>query len=238
MATETQLQSETRSTDGDTRRQVMLLLLKEGPITASDLGTELGLSAAGVRRHLDILVEDGLTEVVNRRPQPKNGQAAGRGRPAKHFRLTDKGRSQFGHTYDELASEALDTLREIGGSEAVKKFAILRMERILADIEPLVGADESVVDVARKLAAALDDNGYAATISEAGQGVQVCQHHCPVARVAEQHPELCEAEQEVFSALLGTHVQPFASIADGHGICTTNIPLTPINKNSDERSRA
>lgn len=61
MATDTQLQSETRSTDGDTRRQVMLLLLKEGPITASDLGTELGLSAAGVRRHLDILVEDGLT---------------------------------------------------------------------------------------------------------------------------------------------------------------------------------
>ena len=42
MATETQLQAETRSTDGDTRRQVMLLLLKEGPITASDLGTQLG----------------------------------------------------------------------------------------------------------------------------------------------------------------------------------------------------
>ena len=51
MAAETQLQTETRSTEGDTRRQVMLLLLKEGPIPASDLGTQLGLSAAGVRRH-------------------------------------------------------------------------------------------------------------------------------------------------------------------------------------------
>ncbi|MFH0410542.1 helix-turn-helix transcriptional regulator [Corynebacterium sp. L4756] len=238
MAEENRIHAETRSTEGDTRRQVMLLLLKEGPITASNLGGQLGLSAAGVRRHLDILVEDGWTETVNRRPVPKNGEPAGRGRPAKHFRLTDNGRSQFGHTYDELASEALDTLRELGGSEAVKKFATLRIERLLADIEPITGEDESVIDTARELAAALDDNGYAATISTAGQGVQICQHHCPVAHVAEQHPELCEAEQEVFSALLGTHVQPLASIADGHGICTTNIPLTPINRNSDERSRA
>lgn len=76
MAEETRLSTETRSTEGDTRRQVMLLLLKDGPITASDLGTQLGLSAAGVRRHLDILVEDGLTEIVNRRPQPKKGQPA------------------------------------------------------------------------------------------------------------------------------------------------------------------
>src|SRR5699024_3729419 len=105
------------------------------------------------------------------------------------------------------------------------------MQLILADIERLEWAYEFVVVLARKLLAALYDNCSASTISEARQCVQVCQHHCPVARVAEQHPELCEAEQEVFSALLGTHVQPLASIADGNGICTTNIPLTPINKN-------
>src|SRR5699024_2468391 len=119
---ETQLQTETRSTEGDTRRQVMLLLLKEGPITASNLGTQLGLSAAGVRRHLDILVEDGLTEVVNRRPQPKNGQSAGRGRPAKHFRLTDKGRSQIGHNFDEHTSDVITTLRAVGVSGDEQQF--------------------------------------------------------------------------------------------------------------------
>ena len=31
-------------------------------------------------------------------------------------------------------------------------------------------------------------------------GEQLCQHHCPVAHVAEQFPELCEAETEVFAA--------------------------------------
>lgn len=218
---------ESRSTEGDTRRQVMLLLLKDGPITASYLGKRLGLSAAGVRRHLDILVEEEMCEVVNRRPVAANG-SPGRGRPAKHFRLTDLGRAQFGHAYDELASEALAALREVGGSEAVKVFAKARMERLIEDVRPIVGDDESIEETARKLAEALDAHGYAATVTSAGQGVQICQHHCPVAHVAAEHPELCEAEQEVFSALLGKHVQPLAKISDGHGICTTNIPLTPI----------
>lgn len=221
---------ETRSTvssEGDTRRRVMLLLLKDGPITASLVGERLGLSAAGVRRHLDILVEEGLTEVVDR--PPLKGATTGRGRPAKYFRLTDRGRAQFGHAYDELASEALTALRTVGGSEAVKVFAKARFERLLADVAEVTDPSDSVEDTARRLAKALDAHGYAASVTQAGQGVQICQHHCPVAHVAAEHPELCEAEQEVFSALLGQHLQPLASIADGHGICTTNIPLTPIS---------
>jgi predicted ArsR family transcriptional regulator len=45
-----------------------------------------------------------------------------------------------------------------------------------------------------------------------------------VAHVAEQFPQLCEAETEVFSRLLGTHVQRLATIAHGDGVCTTFIP--------------
>ena len=57
-------------------------------------------------------------------------------------------------------------------------------------------------------------------------GHQLCQHHCPVAHVAEQFPELCEAETEVFARLLGTHVQRLATIAHGDGVCTTFVPRT------------
>jgi hypothetical protein len=52
----------------------------------------------------------------------------------------------------------------------------------------------------------------------------VCQHHCPVAHVAEEFPQLCEAETEVFARLLGRHVQRLATIARGDGVCTTNVP--------------
>ena len=97
---------ESRSTDGDTRRQVMLLLLKDGPVTASHLGERLGLSAAGIRRHLDNLVEEELTEVVRRRPAPRRGRhAAAVGQPAgrsaqradRGERLTHEGRAAALH---------------------------------------------------------------------------------------------------------------------------------------------
>ena len=74
------------------------------------------------------------------------------------------------------------------------------------------------------LAEALSEDGYAASVRSAPVGDQLCQHHCPVAHVAAEFPQLCEAETEVFARLLGRHVQRLATIAHGDGVCTTNIP--------------
>ncbi|WP_115684588.1 helix-turn-helix transcriptional regulator [Corynebacterium senegalense] len=219
-----------RSMGGDTRREVMSLLLKLGPVTASEIGQSLGLSPAGVRRHLDKLVDEDYAETCE--PHAVAGEGATRGRPAKHYRLTESGRELFGSSYDSLAADALGILREIGGEEAVRSLARGRIHKILAEVHGVDSADSAgeadVEAVARQLAAALDDNGYAATVTRAGSGIQICQHHCPVASVAADHPEICEAEHEAISQLVGRHVQPLALIADGNGICTTNIPLAAV----------
>ena len=75
------------------------------------------------------------------------------------------------------------------------------------------------------LADVLTARGYAAQMREAGAGVQLCQHHCPVAHVAAEFPALCEAETQAFAELLGTHVQRLATIARGDAACTTHVPL-------------
>ncbi|WP_026196007.1 helix-turn-helix transcriptional regulator [Corynebacterium lubricantis] len=226
-----------RSVEGDTRREVMLLLLKLGPSTAGELGEHLGLSAAGVRRHLDNLVDDQLAE--NCDALAISGQTQSRGRPAKQYRLTELGRDQFGHSYDDLAQLALAQLREAGGDEAVRTLARTRIAKILEGIEEATDHDEDTVErVARDVAAALDQNGYAATVTRAGAGVQICQHHCPVASAAADHPELCEAEHEAISQVVGLHIQPLASIADGNGVCTTNIPLAAKARTQTERSES
>jgi predicted ArsR family transcriptional regulator len=77
------------------------------------------------------------------------------------------------------------------------------------------------------MARSLTAHGYASTTAETGAGVQVCQHHCPVAHVAAEFPELCEAETRAFAELLGTHVQRLATIAHGDGVCTTHVPVPP-----------
>jgi predicted ArsR family transcriptional regulator len=56
-------------------------------------------------------------------------------------------------------------------------------------------------------------------------GFQLCQGHCPVQHVAARFPQLCEAETQAFSRLLGVHVQRLATLAHGEHVCTTHIPF-------------
>lgn len=211
--------------DGRTRSAIVQLLLESGSITAAEIGRRLGISAAGVRRHLDALVDGGDAEA-----NPAAAwQQAGRGRPAKRYRLTAGGRAKLEHTYDDLASAAMRQLREIGGEEAVRTFARRRIDTILDGVAPAGSDDDSAVeDAADRVAEALTRAGYATTTTRVGgpvKGIQICQHHCPVSHVAEEFPELCEAEQQAISEVLGTHVQQLASIANGDCACTTHIPL-------------
>jgi predicted ArsR family transcriptional regulator len=212
--------------DGQTRTAVVRLLLESGSITAGQIGERLGLSAAGVRRHLDALIEVGEAESVPAAPW----QQAGRGRPAKRYRLTATGRAKLGHSYDDLASAAMRQLREIGGEEAVRSFARRRIDTILSGVEATAsGADEDIEATAERIAGALSEAGYVATTTQVGgpiHGVQICQHHCPVSHVAEEFPELCETEQQAMAEVLGTHVQRLATIVNGDYACTTHVPLT------------
>jgi predicted ArsR family transcriptional regulator len=212
--------------DGRTRKAVVHLLLESGSITAGQIGERLGLSAAGVRRHLDALIDAGQAESTG----AAAWQQSGRGRPAKRYRLTAAGRSRLEHSYDDLASAAMRQLREIGGEDAVRTFARQRIDAILADV-PSAGsaADDDVEAAAERVAAALTKAGYVATTARVGgpiHGVQICQHHCPVSHVAEEFPELCETEQQAMAEVLGTHVQRLATIINGDCACTTYVPLT------------
>ncbi|NLU81210.1 metalloregulator ArsR/SmtB family transcription factor [Rhodococcus sp. HNM0569] len=206
--------------DGDTRAAVVELLLQEGPVTAGEIGARLGLSAAGVRRHLDALLDAGEAREVTSRTRRR-----GRGRPAKHFQITAQGRRRLGHAYDDLAGAALRQLREVGGDAAIEEFARRRVQSIVSSV-PRARADASdVADKAEAVATAFNDAGFAASTRPVGHGVQICQHHCPVSHVAEEFPELCEAERAALTEILGTHVQQLATIANGDVACTTHVPL-------------
>jgi predicted ArsR family transcriptional regulator len=212
----------TSSGDRHTRGAIVQLLLESGPITAGEIGERLGISAAGVRRHLDALMDAGDAQSS----AAAAWQHHGRGRPAKRYRLTPAGRAKLGHTYDDLAVAAMRQLREIGGDEAVRTFARRRIDTILAGV---TGGPDDVESTADRVAAALTKAGYATTttpVSGPIHGIQLCQHHCPVSHVAEEFPELCETEREAFAEILGTHVQRLATIVNGDCACTTHVPLT------------
>ncbi len=205
--------------DAPTRERVVTAILEQGPSTAADLAERLGLTPAAVRRHLDHLLAEGVLDAR----EPRSGARRGRGRPAKVFALTDAGRDRFSHAYDALAADALRFLAERAGPEAVTDFARRRLQDLAERVRPQVER-ATPAQRPRVLAEALSADGFAASVRSTATGTQICQHHCPVAHVAEQFPALCEAETAMFADLLGTHVQRLATIAHGDGVCTTNLP--------------
>jgi predicted ArsR family transcriptional regulator len=217
-------------------RDRVIALLSQGAATAGELGTHLGLSPAAIRRHLDALLTDGLvTERQRRQRGPR-----GRGRPAKIYVLTDAARDGFGkHTYDDLAANALRWIAGQGGPQAVSAFAAAQVATLEERCETAVrAAGDDPLARAEALANALTVEGYAASASTIASGGQLCQHHCPVAHVAAEFPQLCEAETQVISRLVGTHVQRLATIAHGDGVCTTHIPRHSWNGVMQTLSRA
>jgi predicted ArsR family transcriptional regulator len=219
------VESPTLPTDARTRDRVATAMLEHGPVSAAALGELLGLTPAAVRRHLDAMTASGrVAEVAER---PVRGKVRGRGRPAKLFALSEAGRNTFPHGYDELAVSALRFLHQTGGEQAVEAFAGQRLAGAEERYRGLLADDDALAARVGALTAALSADGYAASTQLAGSGVQICQHHCPVAHVAAEFPALCDAETAAFSRLLGTHVQRLATLAHGDGVCTTHIPHAP-----------
>jgi len=243
-----------------TRGQVARLILELGPCTAATLGGRLGLTPAAIRRHLDNLIADGMIETRTARTYGNRG----RGRPAKVFVVTDAGRSAFEHAYDDLATSALRFLERTYGPQAVAEFARQQVAETERRYLPVVAQASDLTARVHALADALSGDGYAAAAGPApaigpgkagnkaagnkdtradaapiDNGALICQHHCPVAHVAAEFPQLCEAETEAFGRLLGTPVRRLATIAHGDGICTTHVTRTervPRQETSPEGS--
>lgn len=200
-------------------------LLEGGPASASRLATELALTPAAVRRHLDALEAARFVSSHEEAPfGPRSSAPRGRGRPAKVFALTAAGRDAFEQVYDDIALGALRFMAAQPQQNLVAEYAKQRLgiaeRRYAAAITGSTPAERAGV-----LADLLSEDGFAARVQEAPNGaVQLCQHHCPMQHVAEEFPEFCEAEQAAFSRLLGTHTVRISTIASGAGICTTHVP--------------
>jgi predicted ArsR family transcriptional regulator len=214
-----------------TRDRVLRVVSQEGPVSITVLVERLGLTETAVRRQVDALHADGLVE-AREATGPRR-----RGRPARAWVLTERGHRALVSDYDHLAGDALRFLRSTLGESAVQQFAAHRVASLEERYaERLEQAGDDTTDRVDALVDALTADGFAASarpVGEAGAGpltgIQLCQGHCPVQHVATEFPELCEAETEAFSRLLGVHVQRLATLAHGDHVCTTFVP-TPTTE--------
>lgn len=205
---------------GEASERVARALLRRGPSTAAEVAEELGMTAAGVRRPLAALVEEGMVSAHERAPYGPT-RKRGRGRPSSVYTLTDRGRAACDSAYDDLALSALRYLAEEYGEKAVASFA----ERRARDLAAALDGDSATVEA---VAEALTRAGYAAEVDPlGGVAVQLCQHNCPVVDAAREFPVLCEAETREISRVLDRHVTRLATLAHGDEVCTAVVSAAP-----------
>ncbi|MDQ2625064.1 MAG: winged helix-turn-helix transcriptional regulator [Actinomycetota bacterium] len=223
----------TPAIENTTRERVLRLVAATGPTTAPALADQLGLTRAGVRRHLGELLMDGL---IAEHDVPRGASQARRGRPARHWVVTARGHAELPTGYAQIAAQAIGYLAAVGGPDAVEHFAQRRATQLEERYGPaLQAAGDAPIERARALAEELTRDGYAASARPVGQAatLQLCQGNCPIQDVAAEFPQLCEAETAAFSRLLGVHVQRLSTIAGGGHVCTTNIPLIPTTSRTE-----
>lgn len=220
-----------RSEDARTRQRVLAAVLDIGPVSASGVAKVMDLTAAAIRRHFDALEADGLIEV-----RKLAGTRTGRGRPARQYVVTSAGHEAISHTYDDLAVDVLGFVERRAGRGAVAEFAAEHAaelgERLRGRIER---RGTNVVGRARELAGALSAEGFAASASPVAVGtpleaIQLCQGHCPIQHVAQEYPEFCEAELQMFADYLDVDVRRLSTLAHGDHVCTTHIPTSVLNR--------
>jgi len=216
-----------KKSEDRTRDQVARAILENGPSSAAILAKKLKITPAGIRRHLDALIASGV--LIARDPYQTASDSRGRGRPSKVFVMTDLGREKFEHSYDDLAVSALRFMSD-SSPNLVLEFAKARAKDLQKRALVTIESSQNLSEKSKALAKFLSDEGFAANNHSQGIGEELCQNHCPIAHVAAQFPELCEAETQAFSEILGTHVQRLATIAHGDGVCTTFIPKGPITQ--------
>ncbi|WP_010524507.1 metalloregulator ArsR/SmtB family transcription factor [Nesterenkonia sp. F] len=234
-----------RDGDGGTRERVLQLVVEEGPISAAALGRRLDLTAAAVRRHLDAMTEQGIVEIKNVTSRQK-----GAGRPSRRYVISQRGQEVLGDDYLSLARAALKLLEPASGQEAAaaeasepgaEKVDDAAARRLAAGYfgafeerwrEELADVDD-LDERTERLSQLLNEAGFAGFTRKVGrdspllamQSTQLCQGHCPIREIAEEHPVFCEEETEMISRLLDVDVRRLSTQAAGAHVCTTHVPV-------------
>lgn len=200
------------------RGEILVALRKAQPLTATELATQFGVSTTALRRHLKQLEESGV--VAFRR------EVRGVGAPVSAYTLTHEGEELFPRAYAATLVDALESVRESGGSEGVLAFFRRRWERITDDTASLLGT-LPLHERVQLLSELMTAHGYmsesdVAAAPEGGSTAPthtLASHNCPLRAVAERFPEACEVEETYLAEVLDARVERTSRIVDGCNCC-------------------
>ena len=178
-------------------RQAILRLLKEqGPRDSETLAAQLDISAMAVRQHLYALRTQRLvTYHEEQRPI---------GRPAKMWGLTPAAAPHFPDAHAGLTVNLLNAAEQTFGAEGIQRLVTRCAQQQVADYRSRIPARPSLRTRLEALVSIRNEEGFMAEVQRQPDGsFLLIENHCPTSAAAKVCPRLCDAEMEVFHAILG-----------------------------------
>jgi predicted ArsR family transcriptional regulator len=200
----------------NTRQTILEILRRRKHATVGDLTQELGLAAATVRRHLDILMRDNYISVSQKRRNI--------GRPHYVFALTDAGDDLFPRSYVQLTNRIIDELVSLDRDDTKGKSGVALAEIVFEKMADRVAdtyagqiSGKTVPDRLDQVTKILAAEGMFFEWRKADDGYLLLGQGCPCPRIADIHNEVCVHDQRLLSRLLNAEVEPLAISQENEG---------------------
>lgn len=196
------------------RGAILVALKRSAALTAKDLGEQLGLSSNAIRHHLKELETEGV--IGYRREQ------RGLGAPTFAWHLSPAGESLFPQRYRELLTEVLDRVAAQAGRQAV----VTALETRFTDLTGKLRAELAGATPEQRMEAVtrtLVEGGYMAEWRDGEGGLRLTEHNCAIRALAEQFPEICEAEAKFLGEVLVAAVERETHMLDGCAACEYSV---------------
>lgn len=199
-----------------TRRRILEILTRGGPVGIEELAGDLGLAPITVRHHMAILEEEGLVTATTVKRKV--------GRPRYEYSLTEEGHEAFPKQYSRLSVLMVEEAKAHRGEEVlVELFRSLGLKWAReatqgdAPMELHARLDRAVAELVRA--------GYMAEWRQTGEGYFIYLRNCPYLQVAREHAVLCEMDTQLIGGLVASPAELQGRVIEGHSNCTYHIKL-------------
>lgn len=191
-----------------TRDRILQYIIENREIRVEDLSEELGITSAGVRRHLDNLRADGLVDARTVR------QATGR--PYYAYFATEKATQGVPPAYADLLERML---RSLGERDDVIATVMTSVAQSVAEKHMHEVAGLSAEELAAQVTTSLRAEGILENWRSEADGIHFVNGRCPYHKAAEISKLPCEADRKTIELLLGHDVEQLNRIVDGAACC-------------------
>ena len=177
----------------------LVAVLQRGPLTADEIASALGLTAAAVRAHITAMQRDGIVR--------RAGQRAGATRPSQVFELTPELEQLLSGAYLPLL---IELVRQSAARLMNRQFKELMRStgRGLAATLPRTGSDESFAARVAAVSALLNDQfGSTMRVERTNGRFTLKGYGCPLAALTGNHPAVCLAIESLIGEMLDADVE-------------------------------